>query len=405
MMNNNCRVTETVAPADAADVTEVVRNAGRNGLAVYPVGGGTMLDYGAAPKRPGIGLSTTKLNRVIDYPAADMTITVEAGITIAELNKQLASQGQRLPVDVAQPEQATVGGAVAVGAFGPRRYAYGTLRDYVLGLSAVDGMGTAFTAGGRVVKNAAGYNLCRLMVGSLGTLGVITQVTLMVRPRCEASVLLVCEAADFEIAEKLLADLVTSPARPAAVEFVAGRQCQSDLVLGPMLEGNVGRLYVGFEGVEAEVDWMVEQLRGRWAAAGATAPMLVPTSRAAPLWRWLAEFAGNVQIGVLPGAVVGTIAKLLDVAPDCAIHAHAGDGVIRVKRGEGRGERGEGLASLRAIVGNAGGKMVLRKPIDGAAMTAEEIWGPPGPEICVMQAIKERFDPENILNPGRFVFE
>ena len=104
-MENDCCITETVAPADQAAVGEAVRNAGRQASAVYPVGGGTMLGYGAAPKRPGIGLSTANLNRVIDYPAADMTITVEAGMTIAALTKQLAVQGQRLPIDVARPER------------------------------------------------------------------------------------------------------------------------------------------------------------------------------------------------------------------------------------------------------------------------------------------------------------
>ena len=238
---------------------------------------------------------------MIDYPAADLTITVEAGMTIAELAKCLAAQRQRLPVDVPQPDRATVGGAVAVNAAGPRRYAYGTMRDYVLGFTAVDGTGTMFSGGGRVVKNAAGYNMCRLMAGSLGTLGVITQVTLMVRPLPEASVLLVCDVPDFEVAEKLLAGLVRSPARPVAIELLAGRQREDDLVLGPVLEGNVGRLYVGFEGPAAEVDWMVEQLRervgrGRRDRADAGAHQPAP-SRCGAGWP---NFPADVQINVLP---------------------------------------------------------------------------------------------------------
>ena len=105
-------LTETIAPADQAAVAEAVRSAAGKGLAVYPVGGGTMLDFGAKPTRPGIALSLSKLNRVIDYPAADLTITVEAGMTLAELARCLAAQRQRLPIDVPQPERATVGGAV-----------------------------------------------------------------------------------------------------------------------------------------------------------------------------------------------------------------------------------------------------------------------------------------------------
>jgi glycolate oxidase FAD binding subunit len=417
-MNDNPYITETLTLADQAAVAEAVRNAGEKNAAVYPVGGGTMLDYGVKPTRPGVGLSLAKLNRVIDYPAADLTITVEAGITIGELNKCLAAQRQRLPVDVPQPDRATVGGAVAVNAAGPRRYVYGTMRDYLLGYTAVDGSGTTFSGGGRVVKNAAGYNMCRLMAGSLGTLGVMTQVTLMVRPLAEASVFFVCDVPDFDVAEKLLAGLVHSSARPTAIEFVAGRQRENDLVLGPVLKDHVGRLYVGFEGPAAEVDWMVEQLRTQWASTGATEPMLVPTSRAEPVWRWLTDFSANVQINVLPGAVTQTIAKVLQIEPDCAVLASAGDGVIRVRANikprpvvapegatTGRGFVADDLVQLRAAATAAGGKLIVQKNPDGLALSAADVWGPPGSEVRVMQAIKERFDPKNILNPGRFVFD
>ena len=111
-MNDNSHITETLTPADHAAVAEAVRNTSANDMAVYPSGGSTMLDYGVKPTRPGIGLSLAKLNRVIDYPAADLTITVEAGMTIAELTKCLAAQRQRLPIDVPRPDRATVGGAV-----------------------------------------------------------------------------------------------------------------------------------------------------------------------------------------------------------------------------------------------------------------------------------------------------
>src|SRR5690606_32325083 len=118
------------------------------------------------------------LNRVIDYPARDMTITVEAGITWEQLEAELAKEGQWLPVDVARAEAATVGGAIACNTSGPRRFGYGTLRDYVIGIHAVDGQGMQFKGGGRVVKNVAGYDFCKLLTGSFGTLAVITQVTL-----------------------------------------------------------------------------------------------------------------------------------------------------------------------------------------------------------------------------------
>jgi glycolate oxidase subunit GlcD len=355
-----------------------------------------------APRPAGVGLSLAKLNRVVDYPADDLTITVEAGMTIAELNRVLAANRQWLPVDVPEPERTTIGEAVSINAAGPRRYAYGTMRDYVLGFTAVDGTGMTFSGGGRVVKNAAGYNMCRLMAGSRGTLGAITQVTLMVRPQSEASVLLACDVASLEIVEKLLAGLVRSPTRPVAIELLAGdgrsNRCrknsthhapsdethhaerdeyirEADPLFGPMLEGHAGRLYVGFEGPAAEVDWMVGQLRNEWAAAGVAAPMVVSAADAEKLWRWLAEFPEGRQINVLPSLMIGTIAELLKTDPQCIVQAHAGNGVIHtnlpIPMAEDHGEHGPRRA-------------------DAA--------------VRVMQAIKDRFDPKNILNPGQFVF-
>ena len=240
-------LTETIAPADQAAVAEAVRDAGDKGVAVYPIGGGTsVLGFGAKPWRTArrclLQSSRAKLNRLIDYAAADMTVTVEAGMTISQLQRQLAEKRQWLPVDVGYPDRATIGGAIARNAAGPRRYAYGTMRDYLLGFTAVDGTGMVFSGGGRVVKNAAGYNMCRLMAGSLGALGIITQATLMVRPLPEAAALLACEVPDFDLAEKLLAGLVKSLVRPVAVELSAGGPYEGNPLFGPVSEGNVGSI-------------------------------------------------------------------------------------------------------------------------------------------------------------------
>lgn len=230
-------LSKTLAPAEQAEVAEAVRAAGAEKTAVYPIGGGAGLDYGAWPVKPGIGLSLEKLNRLIDYAPDDLTITVEAGMTLAELANILVKRGQRLPVDVPLPDRATIGGAAAVNPSGPRRFAYGTLSDYVLGFTAVDGQGMMFFGGGRVLKNAAGYNMGRLMVGSLGTLGVITQLTLMVRPLPEMSALASCNLPDLETAEKLLAGLMLGPIRPTALELTRGPNRHDNPVLESMPPG------------------------------------------------------------------------------------------------------------------------------------------------------------------------
>ncbi len=127
---------------------------------------------------------------MIDYPARDMTVTVQAGITLAALQKLLATEKQRLPVDVPRADRATLGGVLAANVSGPRRFGFGTLRDYVIGITTINDEGQETKAGGRVVKNVAGYDLCKLHIGALGTLGIISQVTLKVRPMPEATTLL-----------------------------------------------------------------------------------------------------------------------------------------------------------------------------------------------------------------------
>src|ERR1041385_2011200 len=134
-------------PAHADDVGELVRNAAEQRSAVFPVGGRTMLGTGYPPSREGVVIDLRNLSHVIDYPARDMTITVEAGITLSQLQAILATEGQRLPVDVPLPESATLGGAMAVNASGPRRFGFGTLRDYVIGITTINDEGRSTKAG------------------------------------------------------------------------------------------------------------------------------------------------------------------------------------------------------------------------------------------------------------------
>jgi glycolate oxidase FAD binding subunit len=276
----------------------------------------------------------------------------------------------------------------------------------VLGFTAVDGQGTLFSGGGRVVKNAAGYNMNRLMVGSFGTLGLLTQVTLMVRPQCEKSVFLVGEASDFAMAEKLLADLIISPARPAAIELVAGSQRENDAIVGSTLDNRAARLCVGFEGATAEVDWMVDQLRSRWKDLGVHSPLLTQPEVTASLWQQFTDDVADLQIHVLPSKTIETIEKTLAIARDSSIQAHAGDGILRVQLNDEEDAPATNvLEKLRDAVTAYNGHVIVRRPLKGVAMTPTNVWGPPCPEQRLLRSLKERFDPKNILNPGRFVFD
>jgi glycolate oxidase FAD binding subunit len=348
--------TQTVTPADQAGVAATVRDCAASRTTIFPLGGQTALGGGLATKQSGVGLSTAGLTRVIDYPARDMTITVEAGLTMAKLAETLAAENQFLPVDVAQSEAATVGGVMAANFSGPRRYGYGTMRDYVIGVSAVNGLGTPFKAGGRVVKNVAGYDFCKLLCGSLGTLAVITQVTLKVRPRPAASALVAFEIPNLEAAETLLAALTTTRTTPVAVELRV--PCESPI-----------EIIIGYEGTPVEVEWLVAQLDREFAPLAAKPKQVLRDAETTHAWRLLTEFGAAadasslvLKLNVRPSHVV-EMAKLMgSLVPKASILAHAGSGILLVNCGD------------------------LRDDDDA------------------MRTIKRQFDPHNLLNPGRFIF-
>jgi glycolate oxidase FAD binding subunit len=388
----------------------VVRQAYDDRTPLYPIGGGTSLDYGLPAKLPGLGLAFAGLSRVVDYPSRDMTITVEAGITMAALAAELAREGQRLPVDAAQPGAATLGGLVAANFSGPRRYGHGTVRDYVIGIGAVDGRGVPFKGGGRVVKNVAGYDFCKLLVGSLGTLAVIAQLTLKVKPLAETSAFVTCEPPDFTCAETLLADLVNSKATPVAIELLAGPEW-SDVPELAAAEGAAARLLVGLEGTAGEVDWMVDEVARQWRAAGVASLDVHRGDLADGIWERLTDFGARpdapltVKLNVRPSAVTRIMELCRQLDPACSLAAHAGNGIVLARFSEFSAADTSRvvLQRLQPAAAAAGGNAVVWSSAAGE-LTRQAVWGAARDDADVMRAVKRQFDPQGLLNPGRFVY-
>jgi glycolate oxidase FAD binding subunit len=410
MFNSYFPASEIIEVAHTADVADVVAAAWAERRPVYPVGGSTSLGLGAVAAEPGAILSLGKLNQRIDYPSRDLTITVEAGMTMAELARHLAAENQRLPIDVGSPQTATVGGVVAANLSGPRRYRFGTMRDYLLGLNVVDGTGKAFSAGGRVVKNAAGYDLTRLMIGSLGTLGVITQVTLMVRPQPEISAFAAIPLASLEKAVSLLESLRVGNLEPAAIELVSGDRFREEL--NP---GTEATLWVGFESSEIEVRWMLDTAEQICRKQGAEIAVKDAADLVDSIWHGLVERVTipqdqrdttlAVEVTVLPSKTVTAALRLREVDPHVSLQCRAGNGVILASC-SCKPDRADGLAAeIRTAVETMGGRAVVTSYPRESSLDRETIWGSPGPEMRVMQRIKRQFDPEGILNRGRFIFE
>lgn len=399
-------IIETVCPSTPEELADVIRRCYTDNVAVYPLGGETGLGLGLPGQRDGVGLSLTDLNRVLDYPARDMTITVEAGITLQTLTQTLAAERQRLPFDVPHADRATLGGVAATNFNGPRRYGHGTVRDYVIGVSAVDGAGLAFKGGGRVVKNVAGYDFCKLLTGSLGALGVITQLTLKVKPLPEKTAFVTTLVEDLDTAERLLAALVHSQTAPVAIELLAGPEWkETNLDLGDKF-----LLAVGFEGTGREVDWQVQQLGQEWRELGVTDFATRNEAEADALWRCLSEFpdaapaALVLQASVVPSAVTSWIAAVRDIDPTCSVQAHAGNGAIiaRLPEFPREGLTRTLIGRLQPAAAAGRGHVVMLSNPSGAEMTHQSVWGGAG-SMGLMSEIKKKFDPRGILNPGRFI--
>lgn len=397
----------TLTPQSAQEVAAAVADCHASRTPVYPLGGGTSLAFGLPAKTPGLGLSLTGMNRIIDYPARDMTVTVEAGVTLQTLADTLANERQWLPLDAPQPEGATVGGLVATGWNGPRRFGYAGIRDAVIGIHAVDGRGMPFKGGGRVVKNVAGYDFCKLLTGSLGVLGVITQVTFKLRPFPAASSLLVAPVNDWAQAEKLLAAIASSAATPVAVELLSGPLWKDN----PLAPGNPADLHLvlGLEGTAAEVSWMTQTLAAETAPLGLPGFTNLPEAPAG--WRSLREFSAagapplSLKANLVPTGVVPFLQACRAVDPACSFLAHAGHGEVHVQLSEfpAAGLARTLIAQLQPVATAHHGNVVIARNPSGAEMTRQSCWGGAQAPYALMAEVKRKFDPHHILNPGRFV--
>ncbi len=394
-------------PATLDEVGDLVLHVRHAAEAIYPLGGGTMLDLGLPPRRPGLAVDLRRLASVVDYPARDMTVTVQAGMAVSELQKMLAAEQQRLPIDVPCPDRATVGGILATNLSGPRRYGWGTLRDYVIGFTAINDEGRQIKAGGRVVKNVAGYDLCKLFIGSLGTLGIITQVTFKVVPVCEQSALvsLACRLADLE---ELLTRLYQSRTRPVALEVLNpaaarwfARQVSVERSAVQWL------VLVGYESNVDAVNWQVQELIKEVRTNFPLEAWIGAASL--PLWQGLAELPGAAVSQLcfkasLPSSRCAEFCRwLAATAPEAMLQLHAGNGVavLHLPLDASLPEAAQTVAQCRDWLGPGGSLVVLHCPT--AWKQTISVWGPPRGDVRVMRAIKQKLDPHRIFNPGRFV--
>jgi glycolate oxidase FAD binding subunit len=377
-------------PATVAELGDLVRRAAAEGFGLFPVGGATHLHIGLPPVKPGVAVDMTALDQVIDYPARDMTVTVRAGITIAKLHAILAAENQRLPIDVADPERATLGGAIAVNASGPRRFGFGTLRDYVIGISFMDDAGNEVKAGGRVVKNVAGYDLCKLHIGALGTLGIVTQVTLKLKPTPEErAVMIFSFHHGFDEVTDLLDRVHRSQTRPAVVDVISNRPSER-------------RLVIGYEDNSEAVAWQIASIQKE---LGASHFELHTGDQAEFNWPFVTDPQAKLafQANLLPSALPTFFDRLLEF-PQLIWQAHAGNGIIigRSHTDLPLDTAVNAMTALREIAVAAQGNLIVTR-CPPAWKRELKIWGEPRGDLALMRAVKRELDPRNLFNPGRFL--
>ena len=393
-----------VSPAAIPELSELVRQSAMDGRALYPFGGRTMLDLGLNPTKPGTAVDMRQLNQVIDYPARDMTITVQAGIVLSHLRDVLLAEKQRLPVDIPCIDRATLGGAIATNASGSRRFGLGTLRDYVIGISAINDEGAEFKGGGRVVKNVAGYDFMKLYTGSLGTLGIITQVKLKLKPLPESSRLLVLPTT-LEDASGIFDALLSSRTRPVCIDLL-NPQANQFLLDAP---ASGWAFAVGYEDNHKAVTWQVEQLKRELSTVHRSGLRECEDKEADSLWTCLTDFAllpqaeFSFKANVRPSAVIDFCKQASASVPEVSLQAHAGNGIVVGHCRKLDLEQAQALLAKLGLSAEAanGNLIVTRCP--PAWKSALPVWGRRTSDRALMRTIKDTLDPGNIFNPGRFV--
>ncbi|MEE9277657.1 MAG: FAD-binding oxidoreductase [Dehalococcoidia bacterium] len=381
-------------PTSITGVAAAVREAQRQGRAVVLHGGRTAIAVGNPPRRYDVAIGLQGLAALSAYEPDDFTVTVQAGMRFADFQAALAQQGQFLPLDPPQPERATVGGVIALGRGGPRRAARGTVRDWLIGCSVILANGTRINAGGRVVKNVSGYDLPKLFAGSLGTLGCIVEATFKLRPLPARDETLVLPCADFAAALDLGREVVQKVNGLDAVVAL-------DRDAAGLVNVDGAALLVRAMGMQRAVATLLDAVRSQ---AG-TAP--VPTPSDAAFWRHLSGLEAPdvptgrtlLRCGVVPSRLQQLAAAVADTLPDARRWSYSDGGLLFA---ESPSVTADAVNTLRENVAALGGTLI----VDAAppALKAEiDVWGPSPGGVSIMRRLKERYDPQATLSPGRFV--
>jgi glycolate oxidase FAD binding subunit len=417
-----------VQPVEVAQVAEIMRFAAAEKLAVISCGGCTKLGIGSPPARYDIALDLSRMNQVLAYDPRDLTLGVEPGVRIEELLRVLAEQKQFLPLAVPFADRATIGGIVAANSSSPLRHFYGGVRDFCLGMEFVTGDGVISKGGGRVVKNVTGYDLHKLLIGSLGTLAVITRVNFRTFPLPPAQGTFVASFSDSEsafsfcqaIAQSVLTPQILEVADPGAAHFLFSAETPA------RISPQHWSVIISAAGQPSVVDRYARELGHMAGAANAAEFLPLSDAEHSSVLARICEFprlvleavpsAAIFRIGVLPATMPSLLKDLSEIAKhshfDLATLTRASGIVYAAFLGEEENEASSaGIASAAKEVF----KICAQTEMNAQAMLewcptklkrgVGDLWGPWRRDFELMHRVKSVFDPQNVLSPGRFASE
>jgi glycolate oxidase FAD binding subunit len=375
-------------PADEAETAAVLRTCAEGGLAVVTRGAGTKLGWGLPPRRVDVVLDTTRMDRLVEHAAGDLVVVAGAGRRLGQVQADLAEAGQRLSID--PPQDGTIGGTIASAATGPIRLAHGAVRDLVIGATFVLADGTVAHSGGKVVKNVAGYDVAKLLTGSLGTLAVITQAAFRLHPEPHARAWVTAPVTGGDEAHRLTQAAVHSQTMPAALEL-------------DLATPREGTLCVQLEGVGPGVEQRAATM------CGLLGPQAERFTEPPPWWGHETIKAGDVELRLTHElGALDTLLQALESGQDAtglAVRLRGSVGVGSVLAGvDASADPGAVAALVGELRGRAadfGGSVVVRDA-PRAVKEAVDVWGPVS-GLALMRSVKDRFDPGARLSPGRFV--
>ena len=374
--------TQVVEPTTVQEVADAVQHAREAGGAVFPWGAGTAQSYGYMPSCSGTVLYLSSLNRIIEHQPGDLVITVEAGATLAQVQEALALHNQYLPLDPVHSSVATIGGIIATDAQGLSRVGAGTVRDWLIGLTVVDGWGRIVKGGGKVVKNVTGYDLPKLHVGALGTLGIIVEATFKVAPLPDGARPLLLAGGGETLVTRIHAE--TAPA-------------MSQL---RMISGGSEVLALLYSGRQEVVDQQLQRAVTIAQESGG-GPTRLPPGMPMPLTDTPPDSMLVVRVSGPPAETYRRHRQLEELALWRLIDSEPGVGVTDVHLRTG--DATQTLELLLTWAEHINASVAVQHAPRELRMGSLPLWYPLPPALPLMRRLKETLDPDTILNPGRFV--